>query len=138
MRTSISIRQELLRAESAFVKKTKCWRLNVQDLWRYPDLLFHDFRRSGIRNLKRSGVTDSVAMRISGHKTRAVYDRYDIVDEDDLSDAAAKVKAFRDAQNHDTDRDSSHGTQKQLDSDLNSDNNRDSATNEGLKSSPSR
>jgi integrase len=61
----------------------------------YPDLLFHDFRRSGIRNLKRSGVSDSVAMRISGHKTRAVFDRYDIVDEDDLLAEADKIRAFR-------------------------------------------
>ena len=63
----------------------------------YPNLLFHDFRRSGIRNLKRSGVSDSVAMRISGHKTRAVFDRYDIVDEDDLLAAADKIRAFREA-----------------------------------------
>jgi integrase len=61
----------------------------------YPDLLFHDFRRSGIRNLKRSGVSDSVAMKISGHKTDSVFRRYDIVDEADLADAAAKLKAFR-------------------------------------------
>lgn len=61
----------------------------------YPDLLFHDFRRSGIRNLKRAGVSDSTAMKISGHKTRAVFDRYDIIDEDDLLDAADKSRAFR-------------------------------------------
>jgi integrase len=61
----------------------------------YPNLLFHDFRRSGIRNLKRSGVSDSVAMEISGHKTDSVFRRYDIVDEADLADAADKIRAFR-------------------------------------------
>lgn len=61
----------------------------------YPNLLFHDLRRSGIRNLTRSGVRDSVAMRISGHKTDSVFRRYDIIDEADLSDAADKRRAFR-------------------------------------------
>ncbi len=60
-----------------------------------PDLLFHDFRRSGIRNLKGSGVSDSVAIKISRHKTDSVFRRYDIVDEADLSDAADKIRAFR-------------------------------------------
>jgi hypothetical protein len=62
-------------------------------------------------------------MRISGHKTRSVYDRYDIIDEADLSDAAVTVAAFR------SDR-------KGLDSDLNSDKNRDSDIPEGTKKEP--
>jgi len=93
----------------------------------YPEMLFHDFRRSGIRNLKRAGVSDSVAMKISGHKTRAVFDRYDITDEGDLTGAAAKLAAFRDAKkkaDSDSNRDS---VQKgEFESGLNGDKNRDS------------
>jgi integrase len=59
-----------------------------------PGLLFHDLRRSGVRNLKRAGVSTSVAMKFSGHKTEAVFRRYDITDFDDLRDAAAKLGKY--------------------------------------------
>ena len=56
--------------------------------------IFHDLRRTGLRNLKKAGVDRRVAMQISGHRTESVHERYAIGDDDDIRDAAEKVSAY--------------------------------------------
>jgi hypothetical protein len=74
--------QDIRKAWAAAVKETGINRL------------FHDLRRTGVRDLVRAGVAEKVAMLISGNKSRSVFERYNMVDERDLHDAAEKLSRY--------------------------------------------
>lgn len=57
-----------------------------------PGLVPHDMRRSAVRNFRRAGLSEHEGMKLSGHETDSIYRRYDIISDDDLTNAMERVQ----------------------------------------------
>jgi integrase len=79
---------------------------NIRRMWRRAckaaglaeGVWFHDTRRSFCTNARRRHVPESVVMRMSGHRTRSVFDRYNIVEDEDVRQAVRQIEAGRAAE----------------------------------------
>lgn len=80
--------KHLTNVRTGWEEAAKCLRRQ------HPNLLVHDLRRSAVRNMVRSGVPERVAMQISGHLSRSVFDRYNIVSEKDIKNAIKSVEKY--------------------------------------------
>ena len=72
----------------------KSWK-NACEAASLPGKLFHDFRRTAARDMIRAGTPETVAMRITGHKTRSMLDRYNITSTNDMRDAIRRTQEYR-------------------------------------------
>ncbi len=75
------------------IRELQAW-IDLNTDWSRSD----DIRRTAVRNLERAGVSRSVSMKITGHKTEAVYRRYSIADQLSLEEGLEKLAVFRAAQ----------------------------------------
>ena len=77
-------------SEAGFIHQW--WKARV--LASCPGRIPHDFRRTAVRNLVRAGVPERVAMQLTGHRTRAIFERYNIVSPSDLREAAQRLDMY--------------------------------------------
>jgi len=70
--------------------------------------IFHDLRHTFNTNMRKAGVAESVIMRVTGHSTREMFDRYNTIDESDTRQAIAQMVNFIESVDHSVDQ----GTKK--------------------------
>jgi integrase len=73
---------------------SKQWRKALKDAGLAPGLLPYDLRRTALRNMVRGGTDYTVAMKISGHRTRSTFDRYNITSAEDIEAAIDRTAAY--------------------------------------------
>jgi len=74
----------------------RSWRTALHQAGLTDNRIFHDFRRTAVRNMNRAGVPRQTAKQISGHKTDSIYNRYDIVDEEDIRAGLLQTQKYLD------------------------------------------
>ncbi len=79
------------RAGKAIKSFRKAFKAAAKEIG-YEGLLPHDIRRSAVRNFRKAGLSEGDGMMLSGHLTRSVYERYNIRDDQDLTDSMNRVQ----------------------------------------------
>ena len=102
LRAIIERRIQVRRLDCPFIFHRKGARLGeFRKTWKsaceaagLPNKLVYDFRRTAVRNMTKAGVPRNIAMKISGHRTEAVFERYNIGTDDDIREAMARTVAY--------------------------------------------
>lgn len=76
----------------------RAWRTACEEAG-VPGRTFHSFRRSAVRDMTRSGVQEAVAMQVTGHRSRSIFQRYNITSTEDVKAALLQTDQHRAAMN---------------------------------------